>query len=220
MKNSKFKFFCSWSGGKDSCLSLYHAIQAGGSPAYLLSMLREDGKRSRSHGLTFETLKKQASVLGIPLITRSTTWDDYEANFISALQELKEKGIEFGVFGDIDMEEHREWVERVCSTVNITPRLPLWKRARKSLLQEFIKLGFMATMIVIKEEELDEKFLGRKFDEALLADLEKTGIDLSGEKGEYHTIVTDGPIFSSPLKIKKEGVSSHQGYKFLEISVI
>ncbi|MHA1378791.1 MAG: diphthine--ammonia ligase [Candidatus Helarchaeota archaeon] len=219
MISSKFRFFCSWSGGKDSCLSLYHAIQDGGSPVCLLNMLQEDGKRSRSHNLNIETLKKQASALGIPLLTRSTTWDEYEANFISALNELKGKGLLVGIFGDIDIQEHRDWIERVCSTVNINPRLPLWKRSRKGLLHEFIQLGFNATIIAIKEDELDKKFLGRSIDEKLLSDLEQTGIDLSGENGEYHTIVTDGPIFSFPLKIKIVGQNAHKGYRFLDVSV-
>ncbi|MFX0137456.1 MAG: diphthine--ammonia ligase [Candidatus Hodarchaeota archaeon] len=215
-----FSFFCSWSGGKDSSLSLYHAIQMGGHPSYLLNMLREDGKRSRSHGLTLNSLQKQAKALGIPLVTRSTSWDDYEANFISALQEFREKGIEVGVFGDIDIEEHREWVERVCSYVKIKPCLPLWKRPRKELLRELLDLGFKATIVVIKEDKLDKKFLGKTIDKEVIAELESIGIDLSGESGEYHTIVTDGPIFSYPINLEKKEKKSKDGYWFLDISVL
>ncbi|NVM02996.1 MAG: diphthine--ammonia ligase [Candidatus Helarchaeota archaeon] len=215
-----FSFFCSWSGGKDSSLSLYHAIKMGGRPSYLLNMLREDGKRSRSHGLTFDSLQKQAKALGIPLVTRSTSWDDYEANFISALQDFKKKGIEIGVFGDIDIQEHREWVERVCSYVKIKPCLPLWKRSRKELLRELLDLGFKATIIVIKEDKLDKKFLGKTLSKEVIAELETTGIDLSGESGEYHTIVTDGPTFSYPINLEKKEKKSKDGYWFLDISVL
>ncbi|MFX1450024.1 MAG: diphthine--ammonia ligase [Promethearchaeota archaeon] len=216
----KFSFFCSWSGGKDSALALYNVIQMGGEPKFLLNMLREDGKRSRSHGLTFDTLQKQAQALGIPLLTRSTSWDDYEAHFISALEELKKKGIEVGVFGDIDIEEHREWVERVCSYVKIKPLLPLWKKTRIELLKELLDLGFKATIIVVKDDKLSKNFLGRTLNKEVIAELEKVGIDLSGESGEYHTIVTAGPIFSHPINLNKKKVSSHNGYSFLDISVL
>lgn len=215
-----FPFFCSWSGGKDSSLALYHAIQAGGKPYFLLTMLREDGERSRSHGLPVDLLKKQASALNIPLVVCSTSWDDYEATFISAIQKFKEQGIEVGVFGDIDIDEHREWVERVCSYVNIQPYLPLWKKFRKELIQELLKLNFKATIIVVKDDVLDKKFLGKKLDIKVISDLENIGVDISGEGGEYHTVVTDGPIFSHKIKIKIKGKSFHDGYWLLDVSAL
>ena len=84
--------FCSWSGGKDSCLALYHAVRNGGKADRLLTMLEENGERSRSHGLPLTLLQQQAEALSIPLIVRSTSWDDYEATFISTLREFKEEG--------------------------------------------------------------------------------------------------------------------------------
>ena len=110
-KNSPF--FCSWSGGKDSCLALYNAICQGGKPRFLLTMLVEDGKRSRAHGLPVTVLEKQDSAMGIPLRVRSTSWDDYEQTFISALMEFKKDGVQAGVFGDIDLEAHLQWTQRV-----------------------------------------------------------------------------------------------------------
>ncbi|MHA1299007.1 MAG: diphthine--ammonia ligase [Candidatus Helarchaeota archaeon] len=220
MNNNKFSFFCSWSGGKDSTLSLYHAIKSGGRPICLLNMLREDGKKSRSHGLSVDILQKQAKALGLPIYMKPTTWDDYEANFILALQEFKDKGIEAGVFGDIDIEEHKEWIEKVCSKVDIKPILPLWKRKRKDLLQELINLGFKAIIIVVKEDIMGKKFLGLTLNNELILELEDLGIDISGENGEYHTIVTNGPLFSSPINFKIKGESTHNGYRFLDILVV
>ena len=92
-------FFCSWSGGKDSCLSLYFAVEEGGIPKRLLTMLIEGGKRSRSHGISAAILKQQAEALKIPLVTSPTTWAEYETNFVSMLKNFKEEGIEVGVFG-------------------------------------------------------------------------------------------------------------------------
>ena len=114
------RFFCSWSGGKDAYLAFARAVAAGGRPEALVCMLHEDGDRSRGHGLPVELLEAQAEALGIPLVTRATTWDEYEATYISVLHELRAQGVEAGVFGDIDLEGHRVWVEEVCEAVSYT----------------------------------------------------------------------------------------------------
>ena len=135
-------FFCSWSGGKDSCLALYLAIQDGAIPKALFTMLQENGKRSRAHGLPVSVLKQQAMALGIPLVMCKSSWDSYERHFLDTISEFKKEGIEYGVFGDIDLEAHLEWVERVCSSVQIQASEPLWKTPRRDLLNKFFKLGF------------------------------------------------------------------------------
>ena len=86
-------FFCSWSGGKDSCLGLYRAIQSKGIPEALFTMLHEDGERSGSHGLPLDLIKAQAEALGIPLVVRESSWEDYEDNFLSVIRRFKEQGI-------------------------------------------------------------------------------------------------------------------------------
>ncbi len=220
MLNKDCSFFCSWSGGKDSCLALYRAIQEGGRPRALLTMLREDGKRSRSHGLSSTLIQKQASCLGIALVTRATSWDNYEATFLSILHDFKKEGIEVGIFGDIDLEEHREWVERVCSSATIYPYEPLWKKARRDLLKELFEAGFKATIVAVKENVLDKQFLGKILNVDLMEKFEGMGIDASGEGGEYHTVVTDGPIFSTSLQLDLKEQSLKDGYWFLDVSAI
>jgi uncharacterized protein (TIGR00290 family) len=212
-------FFCSWSGGKDSCLALYKAIQNGGIPKALLTMLTEDGERTRSHGLPVGVVQCQAEALGIPLIVRKSSWNDYEGNFLSAIRKFKGDSVEYGVFGDIDLEPHLQWVERVCSSVAIQPYEPLWKRERTNLLNEFLSLGFKAMIIAIKQGALYNSFLGRILDQQVITDIEKAGCDASGEKGEYHTVVTDGPIYSSAIHIETRGQVIHDGYSFLNVSV-
>jgi diphthine-ammonia ligase len=211
-------FVCSWSGGKDSCLALYRAMQAGGKPLFLLSMLREDGERSRSHGLLPDLLQAQASSLGIPLVTRTASWSDYEVVFIAALQELNAAGVRAGVFGDIDIDDHRLWEEKVCAAAGIGACLPLWKASRLELLDEFLDSGFEATVVVTKAERLGKDYLGRTLNRELVREFECLGIDPSGEEGEYHTVVTDGPIFSQPLGIETDERALHEGYWFLGIS--
>jgi uncharacterized protein (TIGR00290 family) len=219
MKIENKNFFCSWSGGKDSCLALYKSIKEGGTPSKLLTMLVENGKRSRSHGLHLEILRAQASSLNIPLITGAASWDNYESTFVSLLEKIKSEGIRAGVFGDIDIEDHRKWVKRVCETVGVEVYHPLWKRPRKGLLEEFIDTGFKAVIIAIKDGVLDRSFLGRVLDYDLIKEFEKQGVDPSGEEGEYHTVVVDGPIFSYkiPIRIREQILSN--GYWFQNVSI-
>ncbi|MBN1831930.1 MAG: diphthine--ammonia ligase [Deltaproteobacteria bacterium] len=212
-------FFSSWSGGKDSCLALYHAIQHDGIPKALLTLMTEGKERSRSHGLPIAVFKSQASSLGIPLVPRSSSWADYEHTFISAAHEFRKEGVEYGVFGDIDVEPHLEWVKRVCASASIQAYEPLWKRDRSELLDEFFSLGFKAMIIAVKQETLDNDFLGRILDRQVINEMKKVGIDASGENGEYHTVVIDGPIFAYPLQLEKGRRVIMDGYGFLDVSV-
>jgi len=213
-------FFCSWSGGKDSCLSLYYAIKQGGIPKRLLTMLVEDSERSRVHGLSMNLLKKQSEYLNIPLTTRHTSWEEYEKTFIQALKEVNKNGIRIGIFGDIDIEGHRKWVEKVCSKTNMASYLPLWKKPRKQIVMEFIKLGFKAIIIAAKDDKLlGKELLGREFDKDLLRIFEERGIDPAGENGEFHTLVTEGPIFKHNIKYRIEEKILLNGYWFQNISI-
>lgn len=212
-------FFCSWSGGKDSCLALYRAIQKGGQPKCLFTMFAEGGEKSRSHGLPLEVLLSQARALGIPLVVRSASWQDYTPVFAETLREFKSRNIVTGVFGDIDIEGHLQWVEEVCKPIGIKPYRPLWMEPRKKLLADFLEAGFKATIIVVQESKLDKSFLGRELTPAVLDEIEAQGADAAGENGEYHTIVTDGPIFAQPIIIRFQEPFSEDGYCFLNIQV-
>ncbi len=213
------EFFCSWSGGKDSCLALYHAIKNGGKPKYLLTMCMDKEDRTRSHGLNLGIVQAQAHSMSIPIVTCNTTWDDYEENFLRIIKGFKKEGIVHGVFGDIDLEDHLNWIERVCSSAEINPYEPLWKRGRHDLLEELILSGFNAMIIATKNGVLDKSFLGRTVDRHLISELEKAGIDASGEEGEYHTVVTDGPIFSSTISIDPGEQISRDSYSFLDVEI-
>ena len=107
----------------------------------------------------------------------------------------------------------------VCGLAGIIPIHPLWKRDRRELLEEFIGLGFSAQIIVINEQKMDKRFLGKIIQAHTIAEMEETGIDPSGELGEYHTVVTNGPIFSSRVNIKPAGERDHEGYWFLKVDL-
>jgi len=182
-------------------------------------MLTEDGERSGSHGLPVDLIKAQSEALGIPLVVRESSWSDYEDNFLSVIRRFKKEGIECGVFGDIDLDAHLEWVERVCSIEAIRPYEPLWKEARQDILNEFLALGFEATVIATRQGILDSSFLGRTLDLQVIADMVEAGIDASGEEGEYHTVVTDGPVFSFPIYLEEKEKVFRDGYWFLDVSL-
>ena len=220
MKKRKVAAFCSWSGGKESALSLYLAQKKGIDIQYLLNMISESGKHSRTHGVSARCLKIQARALGIPVVQRKTTWKDYEKEFKKTIFYLKRKKIDSGIFGDIDLAGHRDWVERVCKELNIKPMLPLWKKKRGVLLDEFIRLGFKAVIVAVKSNLLNKKFLGRTVTTKLVKELKAVkGIDISGEKGEYHTLVFDGPIFRRPLEYNVREKYFRNGYWFLKFDI-
>ena len=214
------RFFCSWSGGKDAYLAYSRAVAAAGVPAALVCMLHEDGARSRGHGLPLELLRAQAEALGVPLVTRATTWDEYEASFVSVLHELHSDGVEAAVFGDIDLEGHRVWVQGVCDTTDLACHLPLWQEPRRRLIDELLAAGTQATIVAVDASKLDARFLGRQITSALVAELEAEGADACGEEGEYHTMVTDAPLFSAPVPLRWDGVAERDGHWVLQFGPV
>jgi len=214
------KFFCSWSGGKDSCFSLYYALKQGGIPERLMTILIENGERSRSHGLSLNLLKKQSESLNIPRSTYAASWEVYESNFITGLKEIKKSDVNIGVFGDIDIEEHRNWVTKVCDKTNMSAYLPLWKKPRRQIAKEFIDHGFKAIIVAVKYDKLlGKELLGRELSEDLIKMFEKRGVDPAGENGEYHTLVTGGPIFTNNIEYRLEEKIFFNGYWFQSVSV-
>lgn len=203
------KSFCSWSGGKDSCLALYRALQNGFDVRYLLTMFDETENRSRSHAVARELIEAQADALGIELLTAKASWQNYEEVFVETLKDFQNQQITHGIFGDIDLEPHREWEEKVCALAEIEAVLPLWSENRRKLVDEFIAEGFKAVVVCVNEKFLDTSFCGRIFDENFLADLPED-VDACGENGEFHTFVFDGKIFKNPVKYEVAEIYRHE----------
>jgi uncharacterized protein (TIGR00290 family) len=208
-------FFCSWSGGKDSCLSLYRAARDGGIPAALLTMMTEDGQRSRSHGLRLEVIRAQAEALGLPLVVRSASWSTYEEVFLQAAKELGSQGISAGVFGDIDLDEHRAWSVRVCEQAGVRAYHPIWEAGRLEVVRGLLEAGFQASIVAIRDG-FDKSLLGTPFDRRAVDSLLERGIDVCGEAGEFHTVVTGGPMFVRPLRLRFGQPILRDGYWFMD----
>ena len=217
MSTKNKNVLCSWSGGKDSCFALMQAITNGYKPAVLLNVLNEAGKISRSHGIPAAILQQQADAAGLPIHLISSSWGNYENNFTTALQLLQQNyAVQYAVFGDIDLQPHRDWEEKVCTTAGLTALLPLWQQDRKTLVQQMITAG-IKTIIVSCNETLGKNFLGRLIDNTCVADLEKAGVDVCGENGEFHTLVLDCPLFKQPLQVNCAAKILHEKYWFTQL---
>ena len=123
-------------------------------------MFTEDGTRSRSHGLRPEVLARQARLLNLPLVSGRGSWETYEKEFKRHLRELARSGFSHVIFGDIFLDEHKAWVERVCSECSLQAVEPLWEEPTTELLREFLATGAQARIVATKAALLDEKWLG------------------------------------------------------------
>lgn len=205
----------SWSGGKDSCYALMLALAQGNELKVLLNMMNENGLISRSHGLPSFLLEQQAKSMGVPLITVPATWEEYEQKYIQALKQLRNDFKAHAVvFGDIDLEAHREWEQKVCKASEVKPFLPLWLADRKKIVVEMIDSG-IESMIVSCNAQMGQSFLGKTITKNLIEELEDMGIDACGENGEYHTLVFDCPLFNQALKLPNYSKTTHNNYCFI-----
>ena len=213
------KFIVSYSGGKDSTLALYHAMQVGKAIG-LIVMLEEQGLRSRSHAMSMEIIQAQANALGLPIITASSSWNDYETEFLKLLADAKQQGAEVLVTGDLDMPEHGCWHDRITQQAGLKLCMPLWQRPHREVIEEFIQLGFK-TMIVTVNLDLGMKVddLGKVLTLDYIQELENRGIDPCGEGGEFHSTVIDGPLFTAPIAVRKGDILYHENYAFLALEL-
>jgi len=209
-------YISSWSGGKDSCFACYKAICEGYNVSYLLNFISKEYKRVSFHGTEAKLIQLQAEAIGIPLLQKETTWNGYEQEFKDAVKSLIPDGVTGMVFGDIYLEEHKDWVDRVCGELGIEAIEPLWGQDPERSLLDFIDAGFEATIVSAKSELFDDKWMGQKLDREFLSYLKDNNIDLCGENGEYHTFVTAGPMFNKKIKITKSQPITRDGYWFLD----
>ena len=217
------KVVVSWSGGKDSCFACYKARAQGYEVSYLINFISREFRRVSFHGTRARLISRQAQAIGIPLMQYTVPPDMslYEQRFKKAVSALKRNGVEGMVFGDIYLQEHRDWIERVCGELGITPLLPLWGMAPERVLGGFIEAGFEALIISAKADIFDEKWLGRRIDRSFLFDLKQLEqgkeLDVCGEHGEYHTLVVDGPLFWKRLQVTYGDRVQRDGRWFLDI---
>lgn len=210
-----------WSGGKDSCMAL-HALQQ--SPEHevtaLLTTVTHDHDRISMHGVRRELLEAQADALGLPLdiafIPAGASNADYEAAMAEALGRHHAVGVRTVAFGDLFLADIRAYRDRMMAANGMTAIYPVWGRETRAFVENFIDAGFRATISCVDLAKLDASFAGREIDAALLADLPE-GIDPAGENGEFHSFVSDGPIFARPVPIRLGETVSRDGFGFRDL---
>lgn len=206
----------SWSGGKDSCFACYRAMCKGYDISYLVNFISKEYKRVSFHGTEDRLIQLQAEALGMPLLQKETTGNGYEQEFKEAVQSLIPKGIKGMIFGDIYLQEHRDWVERVCGEVGIEAIEPLWGEEPEKILLEFIDAGFEAIIVSAKADLFGKEWIGQKVDRDFFKYVKESSIDICGENGEYHTLVVNGPVFKKKLRITESKAITRDGYWFLD----
>jgi uncharacterized protein (TIGR00290 family) len=213
------KMALSWSGGKDGCLALDVLKRQGAEVACLVTTVPSELGRTFGHGEKMEMIKLQGEALGIPVHFITCTFEDYTESFIAALKELKQKFQLTGIaFGDLYFDAHREWGEKVAAEAVLEAVYPLWMDERESLnaLKTFIHSGYQATVIRVREETLDESWLGRGLDASFLDDIQQMEVCPMGENGEYHTFVYDGPLFMKRIVLSQPEIIELETTKKLE----
>jgi len=205
-------YLASWSGGKDSCLACYKAIKSGIKISHLLHFVRE----FNLHGVNAEMIRLQAGLSDI-LIIQQRILSDFESGFKETVRGLMGSGIKGMVFGDIHLEGHRQWVERVCGELRIESVEPLWGKDTGELMQEFIENGFQAVIVSGQTRFINKEWIGQPLNTDFMEYLRASNLDICGENGEYHTFVTCGPLFRGRIEITEKEVISRNGYWFLDI---
>ena len=201
------KAFLNWSSGKDAAYALYLLQrQKEYSVEKLVTTVNSETNRISMHGLRKELLLQQADSIGIPLhiisLPGNVSMSVYNELMQKETQKLVEDGFTHSIFGDIFLEDLREYREQQLQKICLKAVFPLWKKNASEMMTVFLKAGFKAITVSVNSKVLDASFCGRIIDENFLADL-PSEVDPAGENGEFHSFVFDGPIFQYPISFRK-----------------
>lgn len=195
------RVLASFSGGKDSILSIDRALQEH-EVVGLITTFR--GEESWFHEIGTELMNRIAEALGIPIFMIQVRGGaKYTEDFIQAISSIAKDVSAGGIlFGDIDLIPHREWCEGLARASELQAVFPLWGGERKALVEEFLDKGYATIVKKVDKTKLGKEYLGKVLDKSMIIELERLGIDPSGENGEYHTVVVDGPIFKHKVEVQ------------------
>jgi uncharacterized protein (TIGR00290 family) len=215
------KAFVSWSSGKDSAFALCEARRLGLAEIVgVVTTVNERYDRVAMHGVRSALLDRQIAALNLPaikvLIPSPCTNDIYEARMANACTAIKASGVQHIIFGDLFLEDIRAYRERTLAVIGMTPIFPLWRRQTQRLAAEMIDSGLVAHIACLDPKQIPASFAGRRFDSALLQEF-PPHIDPCGENGEFHTVVTQGPMFSLPISVSIGQTVERDGFIFTDV---
>ena len=214
------KILLSWSSGKDSAWALHVLRQQGTPPAGLLTTVNEVYDRVAMHGVRSEVLTLQAEAAGLPLravrLPSPCSIEVYEERMRAAVARAVLEGFTHVAFGDLFLEDIREYREERLRGTGLEPLFPLWNRDTRVLAEQMIAGGLEAHLTCVDPRALHQSFAGRTFNRRLLADL-PAAVDPCGERGEFHTCVTAGPMFSAELRLSVGDIVEREGFVFADL---
>lgn len=212
----------SWSSGKDSAWML-HVLNDShpGAVHALLTTVNEAFDRVAMHGVRRQLVEAQAQAAGLPLRVVPLPWpcpnDEYERRMRGAVDALTAEGFTHVAFGDLFLEDVRQYREERLAGTGLAPLFPLWKTSSTAgLARAMIDAGLEARITCLDPRVLDRSFAGRRFDDALLQDLPPE-VDPCGERGEFHTFAYAGPMFGTPIRVAPGAVVERDGFVFREM---
>jgi len=218
------KAVVAWSSGKD-CAWALHTVRSAGEVDIvgLLTTVTEPFGRVSMHGVRTEVLDAQARALRLPVhavpIPHPCPNEVYAAAMSSALDDLARQGVSHVIFGDLFLEDVRAYRERQLAGTGFTPLFPLWGRETRGLAEAMIDAGVTARIVCLDPRRLPTKWAGRDLDRDFLSQL-PPGVDPCGERGEFHTCVTAGPMFDHPLRVRPGAVVEREGFVFADLELV
>ena len=210
----------SWSSGKDSAWSL-HVLRHDPDVELvgLLTTFNETVDRVAMHAVRREIVDAQARAAGLPLwpvqIPSPCPNEIYEARMRVAMDDARAKGVTHVAFGDLFLEDVRRYREERLAPTGITPLFPLWGRPTRELAREMIDGGLRATITCVDPKQLDRSFAGKRFEDCRFPET----VDPCGERGEFHSCVTAGPMFSGPIATNTGEVLERDGFVFCDVTL-
>ncbi len=211
----------SWSSGKDSAWALHllrrdPEVQVCG----LVTTLNSEFDRVAMHGVRRNVLEAQARAAGLPLWIVPLPWPCSNEIYEQRMAELCERAVAHGIdavaFGDLFLEEIRAYREKQLAPTGLEPLFPVWDIPTDTLAQQMIAAGLRARLACVDSKQLPASFAGREFDAALLHDL-PASVDPCGERGEFHTCVYAGPMFTEPVALETGVVVERDGFVFTDL---
>ena len=218
------KILVSWSSGKDSAWSLHVLRRDGaGEVGGLLTSMNEAAGRVSMHGVREEIVRAQAAAAGLPLFTIPLPWpctnEIYEARLRAAVERAVADGFTHVAFGDLFLDDVRKYREDRLAGTGLAPLFPLWGRPTDALAREMIAGGVRARISTLDPRVMPRELIGAQFDEALLAALPPS-VDPCAERGEFHTCVTDGPMFAAPLNVGAGEIVEREGFVYGDLLIV
>lgn len=207
-----------WSGGKDSCLALWRARQAGLRVTSLLNFIDEQSARVRFHAVRSSMIVRQAHELQLELFQVGTKPDRFADSFQAALHALKDRGYAGVIAGDIHLEDVRQWNEERADAAGLQCIEPLWHDEGLNILRSLVDARFRAVLTCCDDKWQSILWPGREIDSVFIADVSKNSdFDVCGERGEYHSFVFDGPVFSNPVDWLKGEIRRSNGFSQIDL---